>query len=118
MTNEDNPIPTLGETAADAVSKFGGSWTFILIFFLFVGSWITINLVIHTFDPFPFILLNLVLGCLTVFQAPFILMSQNRLSAIDRTRAQEDYEIDLHNEAEIQALHRKIDQILLKLPKD
>ena len=105
-------IPTFKERTADVVSEFGGSWTFIILFMLFFGGWITFNLVIYTFDEYPFILLNLILSCIAVFQAPFILMSQNRLAQIDRNRAENDYKVDLHTALELHMMHEKIDKIL------
>ncbi len=108
---ETEDRPTLSERAADVVSTFGGSWYFIIIFLLFFGGWITFNLVVFSFDSYPFILLNLILSCIAVFQAPFILMTQNRLSDIDRKRAENDYKVDLKNAIEIELLHKKIDEI-------
>lgn len=104
--------PTFKERAADVVSEFGGSWTFVIMFISFFGGWIAFNLVMYTFDSYPFILLNLILSCIAVFQAPFILMSQNRAADIDRKRAEEDYKVDLETQLEIQELHSKIDLLL------
>lgn len=109
--------PKLHERAADVVSSFGGSWSFIFLFLLFFGGWIIFNLYIYSFDNYPFILLNLVLSCLAVFQAPFILMSQNRLSSIDRKRAENDYKIDLTNQFEIANINKKLDLILQEIDR-
>lgn len=104
--------PTFKERCADGVSKFGGSWTFIFMFLFFFIGWISINLFVISFDSYPFILLNLVLSCLAVFQAPFILMSQNRMSDIDRKRDSNDYHIDLVNKLKIEELEEKLDFII------
>jgi uncharacterized membrane protein len=107
---------TLGERLADKIAEFGGSWRFILTFsgvFLF---WIALNsfaLIWKPFDPFPFILLNLVLSCLAAIQAPVIMMSQNRQEAKDRLRSEHDYSINLKAELEIRHLHEKIDHLLM-----
>ncbi len=103
---------SLKERAADVVSKFGGSWSFIIVFMLFCGAWCAFNLVCYAFDSFPFILLNLILSCISVFQAPFILMSQNRMADIDRKRAENDYKINLRSELEIEEIHADIEKIL------
>ena len=104
----------LSERAADAVSEFGGSWKFVFIFTTFFALWIILNVNFHGFDQYPFIFLNLVLSTLAVFQAPFILMSQNRASDIDRQRAELDYQSDLRAEEELRLLHAKIDRLLDK----
>jgi len=106
---------TFGERLSDKMASFGGSWTFILIFILIVFLWIMTNLLFlarHSFDPYPFILLNLVLSCLAAFQAPIIMMSQNRQEARDRLRAVRDYQVNLKAELEIRLLHQKIDHML------
>jgi uncharacterized membrane protein len=106
---------TLGEKLADRVASFGGSWVFIILFFSILVIWIAINsrwLSGKPFDPFPFILLNLVLSCLAAIQAPIIMMSQNRQDARDRQRAEHDYRINLKAELEIRQLHSKLDQLL------
>lgn len=110
-----NESPNLKERAADAVSKFGGSWTFILLFVGLCAGWIAFNVWVHVFDPFPFILLNLCLSCLAVFQAPFILMSQNRASDIDRQRAEADYQVDLENKKILEDLQVMLNIIIIKL---
>ncbi len=102
---------TLGQRIADKVAAFGGSWPFILLFLGFMGIWLVYNLGGRKFDPFPFILLNLILSMLAALQAPVIMMSQNRQSARDRLDAQHDYEINTKAELEILALHAKIDQL-------
>ncbi len=106
---------TLGERIADKIAEFGGSWTFIIIFFLFLASWIATNsflLVKHPFDPYPYILLNLLLSCLAAIQAPIIMMSQNRKEARDRRRSEHDYQVNLKAELEIQLLHEKMNHLL------
>jgi uncharacterized membrane protein len=107
---------TFGQKWADRVAGFGGSWTFIIIFMGILFVWIVANSILlslknNTFDPYPFILLNLVLSMLAAFQAPFILMSQNRAAAKDRLDASHDYEVNLKAEMEIISLHEKIDQL-------
>ena len=104
----------LGQRAADAVASFGGSWTFITIFIVTLVSWVILNSVIlaqlgKPFDPYPYILLNLVLSMIAAIQAPIILMSQNRQSEKDRLNAEHDYEVNLKAELEIMLLHEKID---------
>jgi len=106
---------TYGELLADRVAEFGGSWRFIIGFGAILVVWITINTVAllrHPFDPYPYILLNLVLSCLAAIQAPVIMMSQNRQEAKDRLRAQHDYQVNLKAELEIRQLHWKLDQLL------
>lgn len=106
---------TFGERLADSFAAFGGSWRFIIIFSVIIIVWITINAVLllsKPFDPYPFILLNLVLSCIAAFQAPVIMMSQNRQEARDRLRAEHDYRINLKAELEIRNLHEKIDHLL------
>jgi uncharacterized membrane protein len=106
---------SLGDRLADGVAKFGGSWKFIFIFFFFLLIWIIINsllLWIHPFDPYPFILLNLMLSCLAAIQAPIIMMSQNRQEAKDRMRSLHDYQVNLKAELEIRHLHEKLDHLL------
>lgn len=107
---------TFGERAADLVAQFGGSWTFILLFFLVLVAWMTVNTaaLARPFDPYPYILLNLVLSCLAAIQAPIIMMSQNRQSEKDRLRAENDYEVNLKAEIEIQQLHQKLDELRMQ----
>jgi uncharacterized membrane protein len=106
---------TFGERAADAVARFGGSWTFIMLFLLVLLGWIAVNSYLllnlgrKPFDPFPYILLNLFLSMLASIQAPVMLMSQNRQGQIDRERVENDYEVNLKAELEIMALHEKMD---------
>lgn len=107
---------TIGQKFADKIAVFGGSWTFILTFFSFILIWITVNiwfLASQPFDPFPFILLNLILSCLAAIQAPIIMMSQNRQEQKDRQRGEHDYKINLKAELEIQLLSEKIDHLLV-----
>jgi uncharacterized membrane protein/uncharacterized membrane protein YeaQ/YmgE (transglycosylase-associated protein family) len=102
---------TFGQRVADKVASFGGSWTFIGLFLLFMLIWMTINTELGgRFDPFPFILLNLILSCLAALQAPVIMMSQNRQAAKDRLEAKLDYEVNVRAEVEISRLHEKLDQ--------
>lgn len=108
--------PTFGERMADGIATFGGSWTFIISFFSFLLAWIFVNafiLITRPFDPFPFILLNLILSCLAAIQAPIIMMSQNRQESKDRQRAEHDYKINLKAELEIKLLSEKIDHLLV-----
>ena len=103
---------TLGERVADRVAAFGGSWPFIFVALGAIVMWLLLNVAVtKPFDPYPFILLNLVLSCLAALQAPIIMMSQNRQSAHDRRDAQHDYEINIKAEMEIVALHEKLDEI-------
>ncbi|CCF20470.1 conserved protein of unknown function [Pseudorhizobium banfieldiae] len=106
-----------GERAADAVASFGGSWSFILLFCAVLLLWMSVNisgLFIEPFDPYPFILLNLVLSCVAALQAPIIMMSQKRQEAKDRQRAESDYMVNLRAELEIRQLHEKIDHQMAK----
>jgi uncharacterized membrane protein len=106
---------TPGQRWADHIAAFGGSWTFILAFTLFLVVWMGINsylLTTHPFDPYPYILLNLALSALAAVQAPVIMMSQNRQEARDRLRAMHDYQVNLKAELEIRQLHQKIDHLL------
>jgi uncharacterized membrane protein len=108
---------TLGQRLADRIATFGGSWTFLISFFSFLMVWIGINsimLLTKPFDPFPFILLNLLLSCLAAIQAPVIMMSQNRQESKDRIRAEHDYQINLKAELEIRHLHEKMDHLLMQ----
>ncbi len=103
---------TLGQRLADRVATFGGSWTFIGWFVLFMLVWMVWNTEsTKHFDPFPFILLNLMLSCLAALQAPIIMMSQNRLAAKDRIDAKNDFEVNLRAESEISRLHAKFDEL-------
>jgi uncharacterized membrane protein len=103
------------ERIADKIATYGGSWKFIITFAMVLAIWIIMNsavLLLRPFDPYPFILLNLVLSCLAAIQAPVIMMSQNRQEAKDRARSQHDYQINLKAELEIRNLHQKIDHLL------
>lgn len=106
---------TFGQRMADKVAEFGGSWTFIVAFCLFLAAWILMNLGLgfahDAFDPYPFIFLNLLLSTVAAIQAPVIMMSQNRQAAKDRLDASHDYEVNLKAEIEIMALHDKLDQL-------
>ncbi len=107
---------TLGERLADRIAEFGGSWTFILLFFFVLVVWMIINSVAflwRPFDPYPFILLNLLLSCLAAVQAPVIMMSQNRQEDKDRLRSENDYRVNLKAELEIRHLNEKMDHLLV-----
>jgi uncharacterized membrane protein len=109
-------IRTLGQKVADKVAAFGGSWKFIIFFGVFILLWILANIFIllnKGFDPYPFILLNLILSCLAAMQAPVIMMSQNRQEEKDRERAKKDYLINLKSELEIRMLHEKLDHMIM-----
>src|SRR5256886_9392601 len=108
---------TFGERLSDRIAEFGGSWKFLISFGAVIFVWIAANVVLlatRAFDPYPFILLNLILSCLAAVQAPVIMMSQNRAEARDRLRAENDYKINLKAELEIRHLHEKIDHLLRK----
>ncbi len=126
----DNPISvdvdkmeeknmTFGDKVADKLTEIAGSWKFIIGFSFFLIAWIVLNGVIltHAVDPFPFILLNLVLSCIAALQAPIIMMSQNRQAKKDSLRNKNDYKTDLKTELIIEELHDKIDEILLRQRK-
>lgn len=104
---------SLGERIADRVAEIGGSWSFIIGFGLVLLAWIALNSLVlaHAFDPYPYILLNLCLSCLAAIQAPVIMMSQNRQAAVDRLRAQNDYEVNIKSELEILQVHEKLNQL-------
>ncbi len=105
---------TRGQRIAGAVAAVGGSWPFVIGFLVVLGLWVALNIALaaRAFDPYPFILLNLVLSCLAALQAPIIMMSQNRLSARDRVEADLDFRTNLKAELEIASLHEKIDHLL------
>jgi uncharacterized membrane protein len=106
---------TFGERLADRFASFGGSWSFILLFLTALLLWTVVNTTLPEptrFDPYPFILLNLVLSCLAALQAPVIMMSQKRQEAKDRLRSQNDYRVNLKAELEIRHLHEKIDHLI------
>lgn len=107
---------TIGQRAADAIAKFAGSWAFIFAFTGVLILWMVINtlLAVKAFDPFPFILLNLVLSCIAAIQAPLIMMSQNRQEEKDRQRAENDYKVNLKTEIMIEDLYDKMNVMLAK----
>jgi uncharacterized membrane protein len=112
----DDAGNTLGQRLADKVASFGGSWKFIILFTIIIIVWITINIMFLAdkgFDPYPFILLNLILSCLAALQAPVIMMSQNRQEEKDRERSQQDYMVNLKAELEIRTLHEKLDHLII-----
>jgi uncharacterized membrane protein len=120
MTKPPKNTPTLGERLADQIAAFGGSWTFITLFFGILFGWILLNLWFldnEGFDPFPFILLNLILSCLAAIQAPIIMMSQNRKEQKDRQRAELDLKINQTAEREIRELRQKVDELHTMLEK-
>ena len=107
---------TLGQRAADSIAKFAGSWAFIFSFTGVLVTWMIVNAILATnaFDPYPFILLNLVLSCVAAIQAPLIMMSQNRQEEKDRRRAENDYKVNLKTEIMIEDLYDKVNAILAK----
>jgi uncharacterized membrane protein len=114
VTQDISEKLTFGQKLADKVATFGGSWTFISIFAVVLVIWILLNSFVlityqKSFDPYPYILLNLFLSMIAAIQAPIILMSQNRQASTDRLSAEHDYEINLKAELEIMSLHEKID---------
>jgi uncharacterized membrane protein len=117
---EEQPDAGFGQRAADAVARFGGSWTFIMLFAIVLGGWVLLNSWLLArnggkgFDPYPYILLNLFLSMLASIQAPVILMSQNRQGEKDRLSARNDYEINLKAELEIMSLHDKMDALKVR----
>jgi uncharacterized membrane protein len=118
---QDNAILTHGQKMADHVASFGGSWTFIISFGFFLFVWIVLNtafLLNKGFDPYPFILLNLILSCIAALQAPIIMMSQNRQEEKDRERSKLDYMINLKSELEIRTLHEKMDHLIIHQQRD
>ena len=115
LDDDDQTPLTTGQRIADKVATFGGSWTFIISFGVFILLWICLNIIwlsSKAFDPYPFILLNLILSCLAAKQAPVIMMSQNRQEEKDREREKNDYMINLKSELEIRILHEKIDHLV------
>jgi uncharacterized membrane protein len=116
LAQDPEQTPTAGQRAADAVAQFGGSWAFVGLFGATMLAWVGLNAFLtltrgSTFDPYPFILLNLFLSMLAAIQAPIILMSQNRHAERDRLHAEHDYEVNLKAELEIMLLHEKIDAL-------
>ena len=120
MIQEGNAL-TRGQKMADHVASFGGSWTFIISFGFFLFVWILLNtafLLNKGYDPYPFILLNLILSCIAALQAPIIMMSQNRQEEKDRERSKLDYMINLKSELEIRTLHEKIGHLIIHQQRD
>ncbi|MCW3478554.1 DUF1003 domain-containing protein [Neisseriaceae bacterium JH1-16] len=124
-TRTDTSLPetgvTLGERMADRVAEFGGSWTFISIFAVFLIGWAVINTALlggHAFDPYPYIFLNLMLSMLAAIQAPIIMMSQNRQAARDRMTMIRDFEVNLKSESAIDELHKRIDHLTWQVLSD
>lgn len=115
LQNPENEHLDLGQKISDTVTSFGGSWKFIILFFIILTLWIVFNVLsfgIFKFDPYPFILMNLILSCIAALQAPIIMMSQNRQEQKDRKRAENDYLINLKAEMQIRSLNQKIDVLL------
>lgn len=115
LLNPPKEILTKGQKVSDKVARFGGSWAFIISFFIILVVWITFNVtapIQDEFDPYPFILMNLILSCVAALQAPIIMMSQNRQEEKDRKRSENDYLINLKAELEIRALNQKLDLLL------
>jgi len=116
IVEDEEEVRNFGQKIADKVADFGGSWTFIISFVVFISIWIVSNVFIFLnkgFDPYPFILLNLILSCVAALQAPVIMMSQNRQEEKDRNRAKKDYMINLKSELEIRLIHDKIDHLIM-----
>jgi uncharacterized membrane protein len=116
LVEDEEESRNFGQKIADKVADFGGSWTFIISFVLFIVVWIGANVIVllnKGFDPYPFILLNLILSCIAALQAPVIMMSQNRQEEKDRNRAKKDYMINLKSELEIRMIHDKIDHLIM-----
>lgn len=116
LSDDKGDVLTYGQKLADRVASFGGSWTFIIIFAFFLLCWMILNVVFlasKAFDPYPFILLNLILSCIAALQAPVIMMSQNRQEQKDRERSKNDYMINLKSELEIRLLHEKMDHLII-----
>lgn len=113
VSNQEKERETFGMKIADNIAKIAGSWTFIIVFTIILVSWMVVNvLMLVTFDPYPFILLNLFLSCVAAIQAPIIMMSQNRQDQKDRIRARNNYKVNLKTEIIIQDLHEKLDTII------
>ncbi|MEO7080687.1 MAG: DUF1003 domain-containing protein [Flavobacteriales bacterium] len=115
LANPPQEAISRGQRLADKVASFGGSWTFIVSFFIILTAWIIYNTMApkgDNFDPYPFILMNLVLSCIAALQAPVIMMSQNRQEEKDRKRSENDYLINLKAELELRSLHQKMDLLL------
>ena len=115
LHNPSQEVMTKGQKISDKVAIFGGSWKFIIIFVIILAIWITYNTIAlgkASFDPYPYILMNLILSCIAALQAPIIMMSQNRKEEIDRKRAENDYMINLKAEIEIRNLHEKLNILM------
>ena len=115
LLNPPDDILTRGQKISDKVARFGGSWKFIILFMIILAAWIIYNVVApqgEHFDPYPFILMNLILSCIAALQAPVIMMSQNRKEEKDRMRSENDYMINLKAEMQIRSLHQKMDLLL------
>jgi uncharacterized membrane protein len=115
LLNPPKELLTRGQRISDRVARFGGSWAFIITFFIILILWILFNslaLAKVIFDPYPFILMNLILSCIAALQAPIIMMSQNRQEEKDRQRSENDYLINLKAELEVRGLHQKVDLLL------
>jgi uncharacterized membrane protein len=115
LANSETEHLDLGQKISDKVALFGGSWKFIISFFIVLSIWIVFNVFaigIYKFDPYPFILMNLILSCIAALQAPIIMMSQNRQEEKDRKRSENDYLINLKAEMQIRSLNQKIDILL------
>jgi len=113
VNKETEKTFTIGDRASDKLAEFAGSWRFIIGFAVFLAVWIMVNMALKTpMDPFPFILLNLILSTMAAIQAPIIMMSQNRQEDKDRIRSQNDYKVNLKSELLLEDLHKKMDKIL------
>jgi uncharacterized membrane protein len=115
LLNPPKDLLTRGQQISDKVAQFGGSWAFIIFFFVLLIIWIIFNVNAakqYEFDPYPFILMNLILSCIAALQAPIIMMSQNRQEEKDRQRSENDYLINLKAELEVRSLHQKVDLLL------
>lgn len=115
LINPPAVILSQGQKVSDKMAHFGGSWAFIFGFFIILSAWILYNSSVpgrDAFDPYPYILMNLILSCIAALQAPIIMMSQNRVEEKDRKRGENDYLINLKAELEIRSLHQKIDLVL------
>ncbi len=115
LLNPPQEILSRGQKLSDKVARFGGSWKFIILFMVILTLWILFNAIAYgkaSFDPYPFILMNLILSCIAAMQAPIIMMSQNRQEEKDRKRSENDYMINLKAEIEIRSLHQKLDVLL------
>lgn len=115
LLNPPEDVLSIGQKISDKVARFGGSWGFIISFFVMLIIWIIYNSTVgttHAFDPYPFILMNLILSCIAALQAPIIMMSQNRQEEKDRKRSENDYLINMKAELEVRGLHDKIDLLL------